>query len=184
MENYSKVLIKTDRNGTKYFSVTDICPRCGGRGDYILGVYNYGVCFLCGGTGKKNYTVKEYTPEHEAKLEARRKAKQEKRIAEAAKYAEEHADEIAKMDQKIIERRYAGFGCGTNGIGYALTGKTYKEKEKIKKNGGRWIYDVWVCPVKVEGDGIRAHEINLSGHIGAGSEMWLDDFDLYDAIHA
>lgn len=176
MANYSKVLIKTDRNGTKYFSVKETCPRCGGRCDYIRGI-NYGVCFLCNGSGVREYTVKEYTPEYEAKLEARRKMKQEKRKAEAAKLV------VAEHNDEIIERRYADFGCGKNGIGYALIGKTYSIKEKIKRNGGRWIYGVWICPVDIEGDGFESHEIDLKGHIGAGSEMWLDDFDLYKAIY-
>lgn len=183
MAKYSKVLVKTDRNGTKYFAVKDICPRCGGRGDYILGNLNYGICFECYGRGTKEYTVKEYTPEYEAKLEARRKARQDKRNAEAAKYAEEHADEIAKARQETIERRYAEFGCGKNGVGYALIGKTFPVKDQIKKNGGRWIYGAWVCPVEIKGEGIETHEINLNGHIGAGSEMWLDNFNIFDAIH-
>lgn len=170
-----KILIKTDRNGTKYYRVKDICPRCGGRGEYIRGI-NFGVCFLCHGTGVKEYTVKEYTPEHAAKLEARRKAKAAEQ-AEAAKLrTTEHKDEF-------VERRYAEFGCGKDGIGYALTGKTYGVKDRIKQNGGRWIYGAWVCPIKIEGEGIESRQINLKGHIGAGSEMWLDDFDLYAAIH-
>jgi hypothetical protein len=100
MADYSKVLIKVDRNGTKYWDVTDVCPRCGGRGDYILGGLNYGVCFDCGGNGKKQYTVKEYTPEHEAKLEAARIKRQEKRLA---KWDADHAEEIAKRKAEAEE---------------------------------------------------------------------------------
>lgn len=179
----TKTLIRTDRNGTKYWNIIDVCPRCGGRGDYILGTLNYGVCFGCGGSGKHQYTYKEYTPEHEAKLEAQRKAKAEKRLAERAKYEAEHAEEIEAKNRAILERRYADFGCGKNGIGYALTGKTYPIKDAIKKNGGRWIYGVWICPVAIEGKGVLAKEINLNGHLGSGSQTWLDDFDLYEAIH-
>lgn len=171
-----RVLIRTDRNGTKYWEVTEACPRCGGRGDYILGTTNYGVCFQCGGNGWHQYTWKEYTPEHEAKLEAKRKVKAEKRFEEQAKYTEDHSAEI-------IERRYADYGCGKNGIGYVLTGKTYSVRDQIKKNGGRWIYGVWVCPVEINGNGINTKKINLMGHVGSGSEVWLDGFDLYEAIH-
>lgn len=178
----TKRLIKTDRNGTKYWDVTETCPRCGGRGDYIRGI-NYGTCFLFGGSGKRNYTFKEYTPEYEAKLEARRQVKAAKKAEETAKYADEHAEEIAEENRRIIGERYAEFGCGKNGIGYALTGKTFPAKDEIKKNGGKWIYGVWVCPVEIKGNGIFAKEINLNGHIGCGSQMWLDDFDLYEAIH-
>ena len=167
--------IKTDRNGTRYFDVKDICPRCGGRGDYILGTINYGVCFLCGGTGAKHYTVKEYTPEHEAKLEAQRKARAQKRAEEAARYAEEHADEI-------IESRYAEFGCGADGIGFVLSGNTYPVKNEIRRNGGKWIYGRWICPVEVKGAGITAKRIDLNGRIGSGSEVWLNGFTLWDTI--
>lgn len=179
----SKKLVRVDRNGTKYWDVTDVCPRCGGRGDYILGSLNYGVCFACGGSGTKQYVWKEYTPEHEAKLEARRQAKAEKRAEEQAKYNEEHAEEIAEKNCKMLERVYAEFGCGTTGIGYALTGNTYPIKEQIKQNGGKWIFGAWVCPVKIESKGVVAKVINLCGHVGTGSETWLDGFDMYEAIH-
>lgn len=178
-----KELIRTDRNGTKYWNVTETCPRCGGRGDYILGNLNYGVCFQCGGTGMHEYTWKEYTPEHEAELEAKRAARAAKRLEEKEKYEAEHAEETAAENRKILERRYADYGCGENGIGFALTGNTYPVKEEIKRNGGRWVCGAWICPVRIEGKGIRAKEINLSGHIGCGSQVWLDDFDLYEAIH-
>ena len=175
-------LIRIDRNGTKYWNVVESCPRCGGRGDYILGNLNYGVCFQCGGNGRHEYTWKEYTPEHEAKLEARREAKAQKRKEEAVKYAEEHADEIEAENRKIIERRYAEYGCDVNGIGYILTGNTYSMKDQIKRNGGKWIFGRWICPVEVTGKGIISKKLELTGHVGSGSEMWLDGFDVWDAI--
>ena len=177
----TKRLIKTDRNGTKYWDVTETCPRCGGRGDYIRGI-NYGTCFLCGGSGKRNYTFKEYTPEHEAKLEERRQAKAAKKAEERAKYENEHADEIEAENRRIIEETYTEFGCGKDGIGYVLTGKTYPVKDQIKKNGGKWIYGVWVCPVEIKGNGISAKQISLNGHVGSGSVRWLNGFDIYEAI--
>lgn len=168
-----KVLIRTDRNGTKYWEVTESCPRCGGRCDYILGNTNYGVCFKCGGTGFHQYTWKEYTPEHEAKLEAAR----QKRNESKKQFKADHA-------QEIIERTYAEYGCGKDGIGYVLTGNTYKAKEEIKKNGGKWIFGVWICPVEIKGKGIESHEINLNGNVGCGSEVWLNGFDLYEVIES
>ena len=81
MEEIRK-LIKTDRNGTKYWQIVDTCPRCGGRGDYILGTLNYGTCFQCGGNGRHEYIWKEYTPEHEAKLEAAREKRRANRLAD------------------------------------------------------------------------------------------------------
>lgn len=182
-----KILIRTDRNGTKYWEVTEACPRCGGRGDYILGTTNYGVCFQCGGNGWHQYTWKEYTPEHEAKLEAKRKAKAEKRLAEKAKYEEEHAEEIAakraEEDRMTFEFRCADHGCGKDGIGYVLTGKTYAVRDQIKKAGGKWIYGVWICPVAIEGKGITVKKIDISSHISTGMQTWKDDFDLYEEIY-
>lgn len=100
----TKTLIKTDRNGTRYYDVTDVCPRCGGRGDYIRH-YNYGVCFLCGGSGVKHYTVKEYTPEHEAKLEAQRVKRAEKRAeAWAQRNAKREASEAARRAEEAAHK--------------------------------------------------------------------------------
>lgn len=93
-------LIRVDRNGTKYYEGLIECDRCGGEGIYYIGVHNgkplpswvdNGVCFKCGGRGKVEGKWKEYTPEYEAKLAARRKAK-------AEKWEREHAEEIAKAE--------------------------------------------------------------------------------------
>ncbi len=103
MKFNKREFIKTDRNGTKYFLITETCPRCGGRGDYILGGYNYGVCFECNGSCVKQYTFKEYTPEHEAKLEKQRKARAEKRLAKWQK--EEEAREAERVAQEAAEAK-------------------------------------------------------------------------------
>lgn len=184
MNHMELIYIRTDKNGTKYFHDWK-CPRCGGAGFADKWIATGRVCYECGGTGKRATpkTVKEYTDEYAAKLDARRRAADEKRAAAAAKYAEEHADEIAEITRKLIERRYAEFGCGPDGIGYVHEGKTWGVKDQIKKAGGRWIYGVWVCPVEFKADGVRVHTIDLKGHISGGSEMWVDDFDLYEAIH-
>lgn len=173
---YGRELLKTDRNGTKYWLITDKCPRCGGTGEYVLGGFDYGTCFQCGGRCFIQFEEKEYTPEYEAKLEARRKAKAQKRAEEARRYEEEHAEEI-------ITRRYAEWGCGADGIGYVLTGNTFRVKEQIKRNGGKWIYGVWVCPVEINGQGVTSRKISLNGHIGSGSMVFLDGFDPIDLIH-
>lgn len=173
---YNKTLIRTDRNGTKYWQIEETCPRCGGRGDYIMGGLNYGTCFLCGGNGLHEYKSKEYTPEHEAKLIAAKQKKQAKQMEERKKYEDEHR-------QEIIESRYQQNGCGKNGVGYVLTGNTYPVKDEIKKNGGRWVFGVWICPVEIKGDGVKAKQIDLNGHVGSGSEIWLNGFDIFEAIH-
>lgn len=107
-------LIRTDRNGTKYYEGAVECDRCNGKGIYYIGVCNgqlvpshvdQGVCFKCGGSGKVQGKWKEYTPEYAEKLEARRRAKAE---AQAKAYAEEQAqreaERKAKEEAERIER--------------------------------------------------------------------------------
>ena len=85
------VLIRVDRNGTKYFEGTVPCDRCGGAGGADKWALTGWTCFKCGGSGKMQGKWKEYTPEYETKLEARRLARHEK-------YEREHAEEIAKKE--------------------------------------------------------------------------------------
>lgn len=178
------IYFKTDKNGTKYY-LDWTCPRCAGAGMADKWINTGRICYACGGTGKRNKAaiVKEYTEEYFEKLQARRKARDTKRAEEAAKYAEEHAEEIAAENQRIIEQRYADNGCGKDGIGYILRGNTFPVKDQIKRSGGKWIYGVWICPVEFKGIGIEAKKIDLNGHIGSGSVIFLDDFDIYDEIH-
>ena len=84
-------LIKVDRNGTQYFSGMVSCPRCGGAGGADAWAYTGWTCYECGGTGTVRGTWKVYTPEYEAKLEARRAARRKK-------WEEEHAEEIAQRE--------------------------------------------------------------------------------------
>lgn len=84
-------LIRIDRNGTKYYEGMIPCDRCGGAGGADKWALTGWSCYKCGGTGKVHGKYKIYTPEYEAKLEARRKAR-------AEKWEREHAEEIAKAE--------------------------------------------------------------------------------------
>ena len=86
-------LIRIDRNGTKYYEGDVPCSRCGGAGGADKWQFTGWTCYQCGGSGKEHGKWKEYTPEYEAKLNARRKAK-------AEQYEREHAEEIAKAEQE------------------------------------------------------------------------------------
>lgn len=99
-------LVRIDRNGTKYYEGETQCPRCSGKGIYIIGVCNgrevpswvdNGICFQCGGSGKVIDKWVERTPEYEAKLEERRAKKR-------AKWEQEHAEELAKQEEERQER--------------------------------------------------------------------------------
>ena len=113
----TRELIKTDRNGTKYFNTLVKCDRCGGDGIYKWGAIQTdshghcigstfaGTCFKCGGAGDVWEIVKEYTPEYRAKLDAaneKRKAKQrEKMEAERAAW---EATQAERRKQEAEER--------------------------------------------------------------------------------
>lgn len=184
----NKVPFKTDRNGTKYYHDWT-CPRCAGAGMCDKWINTGRVCYACGGTGKRVIAkvVKEYTPEYWAKLNARRQAKAAKEADEKAKYEEEHAEEIAseraEANRIVFESRCAEHGCGKDGVGYVLTGNTFKAKDEIKKAGGKWIYGRWICPVEIKCEGIRAKRIDISSHISTGMCTWKDDgYDFYDDV--
>lgn len=101
-------LIKIDRNGSKHYEGMVTCERCGGAGYYAIGILNNrpvlsphdaGVCWKCGGTGKVLSKWIERTPEYQAKLDAKRKAKQE---AKQAEWEAKHAEELAKAEEKRL----------------------------------------------------------------------------------
>lgn len=109
-------LVKIDRNGSKHYEGYLPCDKCGGDGIYkwgaiINGSPMYaGTCWKCGGSGRLFRKWIERTPEYEAKLLAKRKAKIE---AAQQKYLEEHAEEIrqrelaAQAERERIEREKA-----------------------------------------------------------------------------
>ncbi len=119
-------LIKVDKNGTKYWHQAG-CLKCGGTG-YIPG-YEYvqgGICFQCDGSGEgKGRTWKEYTPEYEAKLEARRIAKAKKNAPETN----------AKFFQSI--------GFSVDGEAWLVVGvDTYSVKEALKEAGAKFTKEI------------------------------------------
>lgn len=107
-------LIRIDRNGTKYWEGDVTCPRCGGGGIYYVGVNNgqlipssfdNGKCWECKGTGKIHSKWKEYTPEYEAKRQARMQAKLAKIEEERKAIEEEEKAKEAKREAEIKARK-------------------------------------------------------------------------------
>lgn len=112
-------LVKTDKNGTKYWNTRVMCDRCcNGSGVYTWGgtingrpMYA-GTCFKCGGAGYVWEIVKEYTPEYRAKLDAaneKRKAKlrakaEERRAAQEAEWERTRAEREAEAARREAER--------------------------------------------------------------------------------
>lgn len=115
-----KKLIRTDRNGTKYYSVTSTCYKCGGRG--ALSVFLHvqsGVCFVCKGSGVNTHTYKEYTTEYAEKLVRTRNSRNARAL-------------LARKAEKLAKSKaeYESFGdCVYVILGRISLGgfKTYKE---------------------------------------------------------
>ena len=107
----SKTFVKTDRNGTAYYTVVDECPRCGGSGIFEWASYRgqmAGTCFACGGSGRgREHIVKVYTPEYEAKRAARAAAKQAALEASPAYQAKLQAEAEAREAQRRREAEEA-----------------------------------------------------------------------------
>lgn len=125
---YKEELLRTDRNGTKYYAVTCTCGKCGGRGiiDYYIPI-NGGDCFDCGGSGVISYTTKVYTPEYEKKLEERRRKKAEKKLAEEKAHA-------AEKNAEFFEKN----GFSPDGKTYFVLGNTFDIKDELKAAGAKW----------------------------------------------
>ena len=123
----AKVLVKTDKNGTKWFT-DDVCGRCDGKGviPRYNGIYN-GICFQCNGSGKHTRTWKVYTPEYEQILASKRKAKLEAKNEVLRK-------EAYKRNIKFFDK--AGFDF--KGNTWIVLGNTYNIKEQIKLDGGKY----------------------------------------------
>lgn len=136
-----KKLIKTDKNGTKHFMDTVKCGKCGGTGfiEYFA-YHDGGICYECGGTGFKTEIVKEYTPEYQAKLDERRKKREDIRIAQII-------ESVPIANQKYLKRN----GFNSEGITYIFIGNTYDIKDQLKSGGA--IFDNtlgWHAPNKIE----------------------------------
>lgn len=96
-------LIKIDKNGSKHYEGLVKCDRCGGQGSWIGWRATGMTCWKCGGTGQMFSKWIERTPEYQAKLDARREARQEKKLAEArAKWEAEEALRQAELEAKRI----------------------------------------------------------------------------------
>lgn len=157
-------LIRTDRNGTKYFE-SDECPKCGGTGyidyyDYVAG----GVCFLCGGTGHHHHTWVERTPEYEAKLAERRFARMKAGAAE--------------RNAKKMER--LGF---VNGAIEVVVGETYPIREQLKAEGARFYAAFgWYFGGKTERETVTVKADEIYGKTLLGDLMLREDaLDIIDA---
>ncbi len=119
-----KELIKIDKNGSKHYRGYCTCDRCNGKGIYYTGIHNgelvaaspyNGTCYKCNGKGKVLTTWIERTPEYQAKLDARREAKQaaareKAEQIEKARKERERAREQAEKERKAISQYIGSIG--------------------------------------------------------------------------
>ena len=98
-KEYNLTLVKTDKNGTRYYEGSQKCWKCDGFGH--ISYFNYycqGTCFACNGSGVNPCKVKVMTDEHYQKLEDKRIAKQNKAIEERKAHASELNAEFFKRE--------------------------------------------------------------------------------------
>lgn len=138
-----KILIKEDKNGTKYYHNRCTCGKCSGTGmiDYYRPV-NGGVCFDCNGAGWVEYDTKEYTPEYEEKLRVQAEKRRERKIAKEREKAPELNAEFFKKN-----------GFNHEGKTYFVLGNTFDIKEELKVQGAKWdnLSRHWHMPTPPEG---------------------------------
>lgn len=153
--------IRTDKNGTKIYHDWT-CTRCGGAGASDKWMLTGRICYECGGSGRghKPAVIKEYTPEYEAKLNARREAREAKRLAENPPPTQEELEALAEETRR---NNWVHEGFRRDGAGFVHAGDTYKNKEALKAAGGRWTYALraYIAPNPIEGlDGVRITEVH------------------------
>lgn len=155
---------KVDKNGTKYYA-DYTCQRCGGQGGADQWKFTGWTCYDCGGSGiaSKPYVWKEYTPEYEAKLNAQREKRFEKKRM------------LRKAQSEELNRKFfADNGFNSDGKTYVALGNTYEIKDELKEKGFRFnkIAKSWTCDHVV--DGVETAEISVE-------EVYYSDFaGVYD----
>lgn len=112
------------------------CLKCGGSGSLAWTDYADGVCFDCHGAGVYEEITKEYTPEHEAKLQKAREKREAKRIAERRAKAQE-------LNLKFFKRN----GFDDQGNIWCILGDTFSIREQLKELGCKFFYSDlgWHC---------------------------------------
>lgn len=156
-------LIKIDKNGTKWFEDWR-CSRCGGAGGADAWAFTGYTCWECGGTGMRHSPkiYKEYTPEYEEKLKAKRLKAQEKRIAEKREKAQELNAEF-----------YTRNGFDQDGNMWIVLGNSFEIKEELKALGCKFSSQLSCWHTDHELEGYETLKLNAS-------EMYeIDDAGVY-----
>ena len=124
-------LIRIDKNGTKYYEGRIPCDRCGGHGGAEVWKFTGWTCYKCNGSGKIHSTWKEYTPEYEAKLNANRLKRIEKKRQEEIELAKANSN---KLMSEFFEKN----GFNKEGTTWIVLGDTYRIKDELKSKGAKF----------------------------------------------
>ncbi len=139
-------LVRVDKNGTKVYEDWR-CSRCGGAGGADKWALTGFTCFECGGSGlrSKPMIFKEYSPEHQAKLDAQRAKRQAKRQAQ---WEAEQKEKAQELNQKFFSKE----GFDSEGNIWCILGDTYSIKDDLKELGCKFDYSLgWHCDHELEG---------------------------------
>ena len=189
-----KTLIKTDRNGTKYYEEKCSCVKCNGTGIYTWYGYHYngttstysGICYDCNGTGKVTVTTKEYTEEHKAKLEAQREARIAKKEAEKQAEIEKAQAEEEARQKRIAEEKAKSEYIGQVGdkIDMVVT-VAFKTSYEFPSFRGYGTTEMMVYGLKDENGNLLVWK-TTSGYLAIEKERWNTDHtkSIIESIHA
>ena len=158
-------LIRVDRNGTKIYEDWR-CPHCWGAGGADCWIYTGYTCYQCGGSGKRSKPkiIREYTPEYQAKLDAQRAKRAEKKLAEERA----HADEL---NAGFFKRN----GFDAQGNMWIVLGNSYELKDSLKEMGCKFIkaLSCWSSDHELESiKTIKVHASDLYESDEAGVYLW------------
>lgn len=111
------------------------CPRCGGRGLSEAWKFTGLTCWQCGGEGYVWQEQKVYTPEEQAKRDAR----EAKRIAKAQAEFEATSKEraIAQAERELREYRQSR-GFANREVAYVVKGQDRLDRETLKAEGAKY----------------------------------------------
>ena len=129
-------LVKTDKNGTRYYE-SDDCPKCGGSG--VIREYGHiegGICFKCQGSGFFHHSWREMTQEYTERLGQLRLAREARKEAE--------------FDANIAEH-YKALGLTAEGHAFMVMDNTFGRKEELKVAGARFNGAFWYLPEAKDG---------------------------------
>ena len=158
-------LVKIDKNGTKIYEDWR-CPRCGGAGGADSWKFTGFTCWGCGGTGRRSKPAiyKEYTPEHQAKLDAQRIKRAEKRL-------EERREKAQELNSDFFQRN----GFNADGNMWIVLGNSYDIKDELKALGCKFSSPLscWCCDHELEGyDTIKLNASEMYEADDAGCYLW------------